>query len=229
MQRLVILWSSPLAFPATLSARGEWLSYLVLPWLFDFFNLPVKFLACLSAAAPQQWDHTALANRTVFFVPCFHLFPTLLAFLTTTWLRGEVWLSGSRDAGFHCQLHPGTLSCKLSIGREWEQPQAIFLSIVQQFLLKMLLNLFLFSFWSLEFFFFFFFTILSRLVVVSYRDELPVSSLYYRQKFSQMYFNVPNLKENEFTDLLILSSKPHVGCLFVLRDSLVNLWNKTSG
>ena len=170
----------------------------------------------------------SLSNRTVFFVPCFHLFPTLLAFLTTMWLRGEVWLSGSRDAGFHCQLHPGTLSCKLSIGWEWEQPQAIFLSLVQQFLLKMLLNWFVFVPF-LEPWNFFFFTILSRLVVVSDRDELPVSSFYYRQKFSQMYFNVPNLKENEFTDLLILSNKPHVGCLFVLCASPVNLWNKPSG
>lgn len=54
---------------------------------------------------------------------------------------------------------------------------------------------------------------LSRFIVIPWRDKLPVSSLYYRQKFPQIYFNVPNLKEREFTNLFILFNKPYMGCL----------------
>lgn len=61
--------------------------------------------------------------------------------------------------------------------------------------------------------------VLSRFIVVSWEDKLPVSPFHH--KFPQMYSNVPNvtnLKESDIINLFILSNKPYVGFLFCSSD-----------
>lgn len=50
----------------------------------------------------------------------------------------------------------------------------------------------------------------SRFIIGSWQDKLPISSLHHRQKFPQMYFNVPkvtNHKEMDFISFFIFIQK----------------------
>lgn len=210
MESLALLRSSPyidIASPLSQGCVQTNLIWYTL-WFFRFCSLLGKFLAYAAAAALLQQDHNLRLIGLCIVPPPVVSYPVCYFYKQCSWVwafgllyQFRLTLFGSKDAGFHCQPHPSSTSCKLSISQgmkafpkqecqrhspflkknhfSWKKKK--FSWKFRQFFLKekdFSICCLLFSisralkwlFWQL-----------SKFIVVSWGDKLPVSSLHHRQ------------------------------------------------